>query len=78
VGEGGAECDYMVTEMRTSVFENKAVTNVGNDYLCRVAVRVNRPDEDIAAVCTIGFSIENCNVCTLLTRTYAFSMLDSS
>lgn len=62
----------MVTEMRTSVFENKAVTNVGNDYLRRVAVRVNRPDEDsvgrrivlskIAAVRTIGFSIENFNV----------------
>lgn len=62
----------MVTEMRRSVFENKAVINVGNDYLRRVAVRVNRPDEDsverrivlskIAAVRTIGFSIESFNV----------------
>jgi hypothetical protein len=62
----------MVMEMRASVFENKAVTNVGNDYLHRVAVHLNRPDKDsighwivlskIAVVHTIGFTIENCNM----------------
>lgn len=62
----------MVTEMRASVLENKVVTNVGNDYLRRVVVRLNRPDEDsiplrivlskIAAVCTILFPIKNWNM----------------